>query len=163
MNAKSLSFAVLAVAVSLALVACKKDEPPAPAPSTEVAPAPAPAPAPSPSVAATASVTQLQLGTPGADGRVGFESTNFAPTDTIVASVSTNTTDPTASVSGKLLAKWTYQDGQVVNEEEKYFTFIGPGVTNFQISKPDGWPSGNYTLSVALDGNVVQTREFVVR
>ena len=92
-----------------------------------------------------------------------MESNTFAPTDGITASVSTTTSDPMASVNGRLTAKWTYQDGQVVNQQDQPFNFTGPGVTNFRISKPDGWPAGNYTLTVSLDGNVAQTREFSVR
>lgn len=153
---------VAALTATLMLAGCKKDEPVVVAPPGRTAPAPAPAP--TPRAAATASVTQVQLGnTAGPDGRVTMESNSFAPSDTVTASVSTNTSDPMASVSGKLSAKWTYQDGQVINEQEQSFSFTGPGVTNFQISKPDGWPAGNYTLTVSLDGKPAQTIEFFVR
>lgn len=157
---------VAALTATLMLAGCKKDEPVVVTPPAQTTPAPAPAPAPAPpaAVPATASVTQLQLGsTVAADGRVSVESATFAPTDKITASVFTNTSDPMASVSGKLVAKWAYQDGQVVNTQEQGFNFTGAGFTNFQVSKPDGWPPGTYTLTVALDGNVVQTRQFVVR
>jgi hypothetical protein len=151
---------VAALTATLMLAGCKKEEPVVVTPPTRTAPAPAPMPR----AAATASVTQVQLGsTAGADGRVTTESNAFAPTDTVTASVSTNTSEPMSSVSGTLTAKWTYQDGQVVNQQDQSFTFTGPGVTNFQISKPDGWPAGNYTLTVSLDGKVAQTREFSVR
>ena len=151
MTFKPLHFAIAAaLSATLLMAGCKKD---AAAPDVAATPAPAPAPAPAPP----------PLSMPATDGKLGFEPSNFAPTDTIVASVSTSTSDPTASVSGMLNAKWTYQDGQVVNEEEKYFTFIGPGVTNFEISKPDGWPAGNYKLVIAMNGQDVHTSEFVVR
>ena len=90
---------------------------------------------------------------------------SFSPKDaTIYAAVSTGTSDPAASVAGKLGAKWTHVDSsQVVHEESKDITFAGDGVTDFQINKPDGWPTGKYKVEISLDGAVVQTREFEVK
>ena len=153
---------VAALAVALSLGACKRDEPvtttaPAPAPTTTPAPAPAPTPA-------AATVTAVDLGSAvDADGRVVAGTTTFATTDTITGSVMTTTGTPTGRASGTLGARWTFEDGQVVNQESKTFEFTGPGVTNFQISKPDGWPVGRYRVEISLDGQVVQTRDFEVR
>ena len=61
----------------------------------------------------------------------------------------------------ELVATWTFQDGQVVDTQEKVVP-AGPQVTDFSITKPDGWPAGNYTLQVSKDGMVLQTREFTV-
>ena len=70
----------------------------------------------------------------------------------------------TEAVAGKLGAKWTHVDSsQVVHEETKDITFAGDNVTDFQISKPDGWPTGKYKVEISLDGAVVQTREFEVK
>jgi hypothetical protein len=148
---------------SAALVGCKKQEESAPMPpAAETAPAPMPAPAP---MAATASVNNVDLGNAvGADMRVTAPMSTFAPTDTIYAAVSTGTSDPAASVAGKLGAKWTHIDSnQTVHEESRDLTFAGDGVTDFQISKPDGWPTGKYKVEIMLDGAVVQTREFEVK
>lgn len=151
--------ALLAV---LALAGCKKEEA-APPPPPPAAPAPAPEPAPV-VVAATASVTDVVVGNAvDADGKVTTAVAEFKPADTITASVSTATSDPAATVAGSLGAKWFFEGDQLVNEETKTFSFAGPGVTNFQISKPDGWPVGKYKLEVSLDGAVVQTREFTVK
>jgi hypothetical protein len=167
MKTHRLRLAVLAAMLgSAALVGCKKKEEPAPLPPVaDTAPAPAPAPAP---MAATASVNGVDLGNAvGADMRVTAPMTTFGPKDTIYAAVSTGTSDPAASVAGKLGTKWTFTnaDGSstVVHEESKDLTFAGDGVTDFQISKPDGWPVGKYKVEVTLDGNVVQTREFEVK
>ncbi|TXH72183.1 MAG: hypothetical protein E6Q88_06750 [Lysobacteraceae bacterium] len=76
------------------------------------------------------------------------------------------TSDPAASVAGKLTAKWTFMNGaeaMPVSEESKDFNFAGAGTTNFEISKPDGWPVGKYKVEILLDGAVVQTREFEVK
>ncbi|QIL19485.1 hypothetical protein [Thermomonas sp. HDW16] len=164
MKLNRLHMAMLAAVLgSAALVGCKKKEEPVPPPAVETAPAPAPTPAP---MAATAMVNSVDLGNAvGADMRVSAPMTTFSPKDAnIYAAVSTGTSDPAASVTGKLGAKWTHVDSnQTVHEESKDMTFAGDGVTDFQISKPDGWPTGKYKVEVSLDGAVVQTREFEVK
>ena len=165
MKPNRLNMAVLAAMLgTAALVGCKKkEEAPPPPPPVAAEPAPLPPPAP---VAATATVSSVDLGNAvGADMRVTAPMTSFSPKDTIYAAVSTATSDPAASVPGKLGAKWTHVDSnQVVKEEPaKDVTFTGAGVTDFQISKPDGWPTGKYKVEITLDGNVVHTRDFEVK
>src|SRR3546814_2726190 len=99
----------------------------------------------------------------GADMKVGAPSTTFAPGDTIYASVATSTSDPAASVPGTLSATWTFEDGQVVNEESKSVNLTGAGNTEFHIAKPDGFPAGSYKVEISLDGNVVQSKDFSVK
>jgi hypothetical protein len=158
MNRNRLSM-VLATALlgSVALVGCKKKEEPVVTPPAAEAPAPMSAePAPAPVAATT--VNSVDLGnTIGADNKIATPNATFATKDPVYASVTTD--GPNA---GKLAAKWTFQDGQVVHEETKDIP-AGPQVTQFQITKPDGWPVGKYKLEVMLDGAVVQTREFEVR
>jgi len=152
---------VLSLAAAFALAGCNRDEP-APAPVPTPAPTTTPAPAPAPAPAAIVTVTAIDIGNQvGEHGRVDAPATTFASSDTITASVVTSTSGPSAS--GQLAARWLFEDGQVVNEETRDFTFTGPGVTNFQIAKPDGWPTGRYTLEISLDGKVVKTAEFEVR
>lgn len=158
-----LHMAMLAVLLgSVALVGCKKKEEPAPIPP--VASEPAPMPAPTASMA-TASVRGIDLGNAvDGDMRVTAPMTTFAPTDTIYVAVNTATSDPAASVAGKLGAKWTHIDSnQTVHEESKDLVLAGDGVTDFQISRPDAWPTGRYKVEIMLDGAVVQTREFEVK
>ena len=103
------------------------------------------------------SVTSVDLGSAvGDDNRISVPTTTFAGTDTIHASVVTD-----GASEGTLVATWTFQDGQVVDTQEKVVP-AGPQVTDFSITKPDGWPAGNYTLQVSKDGMVLQTREFSV-
>lgn len=164
MKSNRLHMAMLAAMIgTAALVGCKKKEEPAALPPVATDPAPAtPAPAP---MAATASVSAVDLGNAvGADMRVTAPMSTFAPKDTIHAAVSTATSDPAATVPGKLGVKWTHVDSsQTVHEESRDIAFAGSGVTDFQISKPDGWPTGKYKVEVSLDGTVVQTREFDVK
>ena len=164
MKTNRLHMALLAAMIgSAALVGCKKKEEPAPLPPVASEPMPTtPAPAPMP---ATASVSAVDLGNAvGADMRVTAPMSSFAPKDTIYAAVSTASSDPAASVPGKLGVKWTHVDSnQIVHEESRDINFTGSGVTDFQISRPDGWPTGKYKVEVMLDGTVVQTREFDVK
>ncbi len=166
MKSNPLQMAVLAALLgSVALVGCKKKEEPAPMPPVASEPMPAPMPPAAPAMAATAMVSSVDLGNAvGADMRVTAPMTTFAPKDTIYAAVSTGTSDPAASVASKLAAKWTHVDSnQTVHEESKDLALAGDGVTDFQINKPDGWPTGKYKLEIMLDGAVVQTREFDVK
>jgi hypothetical protein len=102
-------------------------------------------------------ITSVDLGSAvGDDNRISVPTTTFTGTDTIHASVVTD-----GGSEGTLVATWTFQDGQVVDTQEKVVP-AGPQVTDFSITKPDGWPAGNYTLQVSKDGMVLQTREFTV-
>ena len=103
------------------------------------------------------SVTSVDLGSAvGDDNRISVPTSTFTGNDTIHASVLTD-----GPAGGTLVATWTFQDGQVVDTQEKVVP-AGPQVTDFSITKPDGWPAGNYTLQVSKDGMVLQTREFSV-
>ena len=155
---------LVALLGAVAVAGCKKNEEAAvtPPPATEPAALP---PVTTPTPAATASVTGIDLGNAvGADMRVATPMSTFATTDTIHASVATSTSDPAATVPASLGIKWTHVDSnQVVHEETKQVNLTGAGATDFQISKPDGWPTGRYKVEVSLDGAVVQSREFEVR
>lgn len=124
------------------------------------APAPLPAPAPAPAPAATVQVTDVQLGTAvGSDRRVTAATETFRPTDTIHVSVITAGSAPSAG----LTARFTYQDGQLVNESSQTIAPTGSDATEFHISKPDGWPAGNYRVEILLDGRSVSTKAFRVQ
>lgn len=159
-NRISMAIAVTLVA-ALAVTACNKKEEAAPAPAPVSAPAPTPAPAPvaaTPAPAPTVGIlTSIDLGSAiGADNKISTPATTFAATDTIHASVVTD------GAGGKINATWTYQDGQTVQSQDKA-AMAGTQVSEFSISKPDGWPVGKYTLTVTLDGVPPQTREFEVK
>ena len=150
---------------ALIATGCKKKEEPAPAPPPAAAePAPAPAVAPAAAPAPSVSVVSVDLGSEtGPDMKVVSPKTTFAPKDKVIASVVTSTSDPAIAMSSKLTAKWTYQDGQVVSEEPKVINFTGQGVSAFEISMPDGLPTGTYTLEVLMNDKVEQTRTFTVQ
>jgi hypothetical protein len=82
----------------------------------------------------------------------------FKPSDTIYASVRTTGTAPSTRIG----VKWTYEDGQVVDQSEQTIAPQGTAATEFHIAKPDGFPAGNYKVEVFVDGNPVQSRDFKV-
>lgn len=160
MNKLPLRSLTLGLAVAIALAACgKKEEAPAPI----VAPAPAPAPvvvAPPPPVAETATFAGLTLGNAVDQSQnVTTAMTTFAPTDTIYAAVLTKGAAPNAAI----VARWTFADGQLVDESSQSIAPTGAAVTTFHIAKADGWPAGSYKVAITLDGNPVATQEFQVK
>lgn len=162
---RSQQFSLIAVmAGALALSACGKNEdhsaPPTTTPPTTTSTPPPVTTPPPPPAAAPVAVASVDLGSAvGADQRVTTAATEFTPQDTIYAAVST-----TGSAANAVLnAKWTYQDGQTVNESSQTIAPSGPAVTTFHISKPDGWPAGNYKVEISLDGKPVASKDFSVK
>jgi hypothetical protein len=150
----------VAMAGALALAACGKQEEPAPPVVVVPAPATAPAPVTAPPAAAPVAVSSVDLGSAvGPDQKVTAATTTFAPKDTIYAVVSTTGMAPSAVLD----AKFTYQDGQTVNESSQTIAPSGDAVTAFHISKPDGWPAGNYKVDISLDGTSVASKDFSVK
>lgn len=147
--------AVLLVAAFGGTVACKKKEtaPPRPAPETTTYSTPAPAPA-------GLQFRELRLGKAvNADKSVSTDIGTFAPGDTLYASVATSG----SSASSPIRALWTYQDGQVVSDDTQTVSGTGSDMTEFHISKPDGFPPGNYKLEIFIDGRSAMNRSFEVR
>ena len=167
MNRTLIPTALAAALVAiLAVAGCKKKDETAATPPATTPAATTPAPMPEtpppattvPPAAAPASltVTTLDLGNAiGADNHIAAPTTSFSTKDTIHASVATD------GPGGNLSAKWTMGD-KVVDTQDKTVA-AGPQVTEFSISKPDGWPAGHYTVQVSANGNVLQSRDFDVK
>lgn len=96
----------------------------------------------------------------GTDKRVTNQMDTFGTRDTIYASVRTTGGGGSAQ---QLTARWTFQDGQTVDERTETISPTGETYTEFHISKPTGWPKGKYTVRVLLNGSEVQTKEFTVQ
>jgi hypothetical protein len=143
----------LAVSAALGLggvvAGCKKEQPAQP--PIQAPPAPA---------ATAVRVTEVQVGKAlGPDKRVQTPLESFSTKDVIFATVVTEGTAPSA----ELTARWTYQDGQVVNETKRSIAPTAKDVTEFSIQKPDGWPVGQYTVAISLDGKTVESKSFKVQ
>ena len=105
-------------------------------------------------------VTDVTLGRAvGGDKAITDRTETFQPNDTIYASVAT---EGSAS-SATLRARWTFEDGQVVDESTRTIASNNRERTEFHISKPNGWPTGKYKLEVFLDDRSVETKNFEVR
>ena len=148
-----LTLAIIA-AIALTLTGCgKKEEPPKPK-TAETAPMPMPA--------AGVAVTAVTLGNGiGPQKQVVNASTSFAKNDTIYASVNT-----TGSGTSTLNAKWTYRaNGQdvPVREDSQAINATGPATSEFHVSKPDGWPAGDYKVDISASGGAPVTRTFAVK
>lgn len=140
----------LAASLALALLAaaCNRD----------TAEAPAERPAPPPAAAAVA-VTDVELGTSvGSDRRIVDATDTFRSTDTIYVSVLTSG----SAASSELTARFTFEDGQLVDESSQTISPTGSDATEFHISKPDGWPAGDYEVEILLDGRSVEREDFRV-
>ena len=93
-----------------------------------------------------------------ADKHVANQSDSFTARDTIYASIHTTGSAP----STNLTARWTFQDGQVVDERTETISPNGDAYTEFHVAKPSGWPAGKYTLHVLVNGQETQTKDFTV-
>lgn len=152
---------VFALVLGLPLAACRKAEPgradsaqrspdsrgPASGSASEAAPA-------------AVHVTEVSLGkSVGPDRKVQSPTDHFGPNDTIIASVSTDGAGKPATI----FAKWTFEDGQVIRNDQRTISPTGPAVTGFSVEKPGGWPRGGYKLDVYVDsGGASSTKTFRV-
>jgi hypothetical protein len=102
-------------------------------------------------------VTRIQLGRSlNPDNTVASFTTVFAPTDTIYL-----TAVSTGVGSGKISVRWKY-GGQVIGEPEKEVSSRIDAVTEFRLESAGGFPPGDYTAEVFLNGHSAGTRTFRV-
>lgn len=112
------------------------------------------------STAGTVRVADVTLGrSVGGDKAITDRAETFRPNDTIYASIATEGSAPSAT----LRARWTFEDGQVVDESTRTIAPNNRERTEFHISKPSGWPAGKYKVEVFLDNQSVETKNFEVR
>jgi len=107
----------------------------------------------------TVRVTDVSLGRAiGSDKAITDGTDKFRPNDTIYASVATDGAASTATVR----ARWTFEDGQTVDESSRTIAPGGRERTEFHITKPNGWPAGKYKLEVFLNDQSAETKTFEV-
>jgi len=146
----------LSALLLILFTACGKKEETKPAAVPETAPAAAPAPPPAGVQAGTISLGKAI----GPDKKVTAPVETFAKGDTIYVSVDTVGTGPAT-----LKAKWTYHKGgqtTVVDEKPQTINPSGPATTEFHVSKPGGWPAGEYQVELFLDDKSIGVRSFTV-
>src|SRR5262249_18056343 len=152
MKPRSISRALaLCALLALAFDACKRSSPIAPESGATTPPVSSPG---------GFKVTALELGNMIDTGkRVQTPTHEFEPNDTIYASV---TSEGSASQVA-MVARWTYEDGQTVNESTQVIAPTGPAVTEFHIARASGWPAGKYKVEVTANGALAGSREFEVK
>src|SRR5690606_25187846 len=106
-------------------------------------------------------VTNVDLGSAvQGDTAVVEAKDSFNTSDTIHAIVKHE-----GAASGvNVTARWTFEDGQVVDERTETVSPTGTGAsfTHFQIANPSGWPAGDYRLAILVNGEEVASEEFSV-
>ena len=102
-------------------------------------------------------VTAIQLGRSlNADSTVAGHTTTFGPADSIYVSVLT-----AGNGSSTIGVRWMYR-GHVLGEPEKQVSYKDIAATDFRLQSSGGFPPGDYSVEVFLDGQPVGTREFRV-
>ncbi len=106
-------------------------------------------------------VTDATLGRSiGGDKAIADKTETFAPNDTVYVSIATDGSSPSAA----LRAKWTFEDGQVVDESTRTIAQTNNHErTEFHISKPDGFPAGKYKVEVFLNDQSAESKNFEIR
>jgi hypothetical protein len=108
----------------------------------------------------TFKVADVELGKSiDVDKKIKDHTDKFGVRDTIFASVKTEG----AATGANLTARWTFQDGQVVQEDTQTINATGDAITEFHVMKPTAWPKGNYKLTILLNGTAVETEDFEIK
>ncbi len=104
--------------------------------------------APMPLAISPIDVTRIDLGASvNPDGTVSNPVATFKPADTIYAAVTT--VRPGHGIA--LKAKWMFQDGTTFKEITKTINPTDTLVTDFQVSNGDGWPVGQYKVTILVN------------
>lgn len=82
----------------------------------------------------------------------------FRPRDQVVTRVETRGSGGYAT----LVATWREVGGPVISESSRSVSPDGADTTEFHVTLPDGWPTGEYEIEIWLDGERAATRAFVV-
>lgn len=90
------------------------------------------------------------------DRSVASITTLFKPGETIYVSVQT-----AAAGQGSIGVKWMYQ-GRVIDEPVKQVDYDGPASTEFHMQNSGGFPDGDYSVDIFIDGKQVGSRAFKV-
>jgi len=105
-------------------------------------------------------VSDVELGKSiDAEKKIKDNSKEFGVRDTIYASVKTEG----SATGATLMARWTFQDGQVVEEQTQTINATGDAITEFHVMKTTAWPKGTYKLTIMLNGAAVETEDFEIK
>ncbi|HJU43655.1 MAG TPA: hypothetical protein VJ691_12595 [Vicinamibacterales bacterium] len=91
-----------------------------------------------------------------ADRSMASITTLFKPSETVYVSIQT-----TGSAPGTIGVKWMYQ-GRVIDEPVKQVDYNGPASTEFHMQNSGGFPEGDYSVEIFINGEKVGSRTFKV-
>lgn len=89
------------------------------------------------------------------DRSVASITTLFKPNETVYVAVQTG------AGKGTIAVKWKF-GSQVIDEPSKPVDYNGPASTEFHLTNSGGFPPGDYSVDVLIDGVQVGTRAFKV-
>ena len=148
----------LTAAALLAAVACKGRDA-APGTGTETGTTAA-APSADTAVSKELKVAGVMIGKRIGENKLIIEPTfQFAPKDTIFASVTTQGAPDRA----ELTAIWLFQTGQRVDSTTQSISPNGDENTEFHVVNPKGWPVGTYSVTIYVNGDSVDSKNFAVK
>ena len=90
------------------------------------------------------------------DSSVAEHTTAFGKSDTVYVAVLT-----TAPGRGTISVRWTY-GGQLIDEPQREVSYREAAATAFHLVNSGGFPPGNYSVEVFIDGESVGSRNFRV-
>jgi hypothetical protein len=90
------------------------------------------------------------------DRSIASITTLFKPNETVYVSVQT-----AAAGKGTVSVKWKF-GSRVIDEPSKQVSYDGPASTEFHLQNSGGFPPGDYSVEVFIDGVQVGTRAFKV-
>ena len=90
------------------------------------------------------------------DRSVASITTLFKPNETVYVAVQT-----TAAGKGVISVKWKFGT-KLIDEPSKQVDYDGPASTEFHLTNSGGFPPGDYSVEVFIDGVQVGTRAFKV-
>ena len=153
-DTRSTRIQILAIALAVGAAACaKKDD------TTDNVAGGAIDTTPTATTPAAFKVSDVELGKSlNTDKTIKDNTDDFGVRDTIFASVKTEG----SATGATLVARWTFQDGQVVDSTTQAIAPTGDAATEFHISKPGGLPKGKYKVEVFVNGTSVESEEFTV-
>ncbi|GEM_PF-570011 len=151
--------ALLALTLSaFALSACKKGDDAGSSSETPPAMNPVPTPPAPPALLTVFSGRRL-----GENKQVSDSTSVFGVRDTMYVVVTTENTPD----GGQMMAKWTYETGQVIDSitqsVDKTDSVKTTTVTEFHVSKATPWPAGKYTVDLTLDGRSMGNKVLEVK
>jgi hypothetical protein len=101
-------------------------------------------------------LTNIQVGRAlNQDRSISSITTLFKPNETVYVAVQTS------AGKGVVSVKWKFGN-QVIDEPSKKVDYDGPASTEFHMQNSGGFPPGDYTVEVFIDGVSVGTRAFKV-